>query len=206
MQLKYDEKGLIPAVVQNAQTGKVLMLGYMNEESLELTKQKNQVVFFSRSRNELWHKGETSGNYLDVVSIAADCDGDSLLIKAVPHGPTCHTGEESCFFNNIEVSEPKESYDFHVVYDLFDVIKGRKENPIEGSYTNYLFDKGIDKILKKVGEESAETIIAAKNNAPDEIIYETSDLIYHLLVMLCDRGVDPKEIFNALHLRRSGKY
>ncbi|MBR6801580.1 MAG: bifunctional phosphoribosyl-AMP cyclohydrolase/phosphoribosyl-ATP diphosphatase HisIE [Eubacteriaceae bacterium] len=206
MNLKFDEKGLIPAIIQNANTGKVLMLGYMNEESIALTKEKGQVVFFSRSRNELWHKGATSGNYLDVVSISADCDGDSLLIKALPQGPTCHTGEESCFFNEVETENKTETYDFNVVYDLYEVIRGRKENPIEGSYTCYLFDKGIDKILKKVGEESAETIIAAKNDAPDEIIYETSDLIYHLLVMLCDRGVEPGEIFNALHDRRSGKY
>ncbi len=206
MNLKFDANGLIPAIIQNANTGKVLMLGYMNEESIRLTKERGQVVFFSRSRNELWHKGETSGNYLDVVSMACDCDGDSILIKAVPHGPTCHTGEESCFFNELETPNTTETYDFNVVYDLFEVIRGRKLNPVEGSYTCYLFDKGIDKILKKVGEESAETIIAAKNDAPDEIIYETSDLIYHLLVMLCDRGVEPGEIFNALHKRRSGQY
>ena len=200
LKLKFDENGLIPAIVQNYKTGKVLMLGYMNQEAFDKTVETNRVWFYSRSRQCLWLKGETSNNFLDVMKIDIDCDSDALLIKANPQGPTCHTGNETCFYT--EVKQNEDYFDSTIIYDLYDVIRGRKENPIEGSYTNYLLDKGIDKILKKVGEENAETIIAAKNNDKDEIVYETSDLLYHLLVMLFDRGVEPELIMQSLCKRR----
>lgn len=204
-QLKFDEYTLLPAVVQNYKTGKVLMLGYMNKEAFEKTLETNQVWFYSRSRQKLWLKGETSGHYLQVVEILSDCDDDTILVKAKPIGPTCHTGEESCFFNQIKTNE-STNFDNAILFTLYDIIEDRKQYPIEGSYTNYLFDKGIDKILKKVGEETAETIIAAKNDSKEEIIYETSDLIYHLLVMLSNQGVKPEEIFKTLEERHKGKY
>ncbi len=204
-QLKFDEYTLLPAIVQNYKTGKILMLGYMNKESFEKTLETNQVWFYSRSRQKLWLKGETSKNYLQVVEILSDCDDDTILVKAKPVGPTCHTGEESCFFNQIKTNE-STNFDNAILFKLYDIIEDRKKNPVEGSYTNYLFDKGIDKILKKVGEESAETIIAAKNDSREEIIYETSDLIYHLLVMLSDKNVAPEEIFKTLENRHKGKF
>lgn len=203
--MKFDEYTLLPAVVQNYKTGKVLMLGYMNREAFEKTLETNQVWFYSRSRKKLWLKGETSGHYLNVVQILSDCDDDTILVKAAPAGPTCHTGEESCFFNRIKTNE-STNFDNTILFGLYDVIEDRKRNPVEGSYTNYLFDKGIDKILKKVGEESAETIIAAKNNSKEELIYETSDLFYHLLVLLSNQGVAPEEILKTLENRHSGKY
>lgn len=204
--LKFDQNGLIPAVVQNYKTGKVLMLGYMNQESFEKTLESGTVWFFSRSRNQLWNKGETSGNFLNVIEIASDCDDDAILIKAEPQGPTCHTGEESCFHHAFDADKNEKAFDQTVLFDLFDVIESRKTNPIEGSYTNYLFEKGIDKILKKVGEETAETIIAAKNNSKEEITYETADLFYHLLVMMSERGIRPEDIMKTLYERHNGKY
>lgn len=206
MELKFDEAGLIPAIIQHSSTGEILMLGYMNAESYQKTLETKQVWFYSRSRSELWHKGATSGNYLDVVSIASDCDKDALLIKAIPQGATCHTGAKSCFFNEEMRNEDIPYFSSSMFFDLYDIITDRRDHPVEGSYTNYLFDKGIDKILKKVGEESAETIIAAKNNSAEEITYETSDLFYHLLVMLCERGVKPEAIMQALYDRHNGKY
>ena len=204
--LKFDQNGLIPAVVQNYKTGKVLMLGYMNQESFKKTMESGTVWFFSRSRNQLWNKGETSGNFLDVIEIASDCDDDAVLIKVEPQGPTCHTGEESCFHHSFDAAKNEKAFDQTVLFDLFDVIESRKTNPIEGSYTNYLFEKGIDKILKKVGEETAETIIAAKNNSKEEITYETADLFYHLLVMMSERGIRPEDIMKTLYERHNGKY
>lgn len=205
-ELKFDQNGLIPAIVQNYKTGKVLMLGYMNRESFAKTLESGTVWFYSRSRKELWNKGETSGNFLQVMEITSDCDDDAILIKADPKGPTCHTGAESCFHHEIENGDKDTFFDSTILFDLFEVIEDRKANPVEGSYTNYLFEKGIDKILKKVGEESAETIIAAKNDSKEEITYETSDLFYHLLVMMSDRGVKPENILKALYDRHGGKY
>ena len=199
--LKFNDDQLIPVIVQNHITGKVLMLGYMNQESFEKTIETNQVWFFSRSRNKLWLKGETSGHYLNVVEILSDCDNDTLLIKAQPIGPTCHTGNESCFFNTIKQNDQIKSFDHTILYTIYDIIEDRKSNPIEGSYTNYLFEKGIDKILKKVGEETAETIIAAKNRSKDEITFETSDLLYHLLVMLSEQEVTLDEVLQVLYDR-----
>ena len=201
-QVKYNEQGLVPVIAQDVQTGAVLMQAYMNQEALALTLEKGHMVYWSRSRQELWEKGATSGQIQELVSLTADCDGDCLLAQVVQKGGgACHTGAYSCFFN--AMTEPNQQIgSANVLYEVDAVIKDRREHPVEGSYTNYLFNKGIDKILKKVGEESAETIIAAKNNAPDEIIYETSDLFYHVLVMLQDRGVALNEIFKELKRRR----
>lgn len=197
--IKYDEKGLIPAIIQDVNTNEVLMMAYMNKESLKKTMETNKTWFYSRSRQNLWNKGETSGNFQDVRSISYDCDGDTLLVKVIPEGPSCHTGNNSCFFNTIVEGEKTESA--AILKQLYKTIEDRKSNPVEGSYTNYLFDKGIDKILKKVGEENAETIIAAKNNSKEELIYEASDLIYHLLVLLVNQGVSLEDIFGELEKR-----
>jgi phosphoribosyl-ATP pyrophosphohydrolase/phosphoribosyl-AMP cyclohydrolase len=202
--LKFDEKGLIPAVIQDADTGSVLMMAYMNRDSLTKSAELGQVVFFSRSRQCLWHKGAESGNFLNIVSIAADCDFDTLLIKVrlSGAGAACHTGEYSCFFNKVNGNVFERSHNKkQILFAVYDTVADRKENPAAGSYTNYLLDKGIDKILKKVGEESAETIIAAKNNSKEEVIYETADLMYHLSVMLFDRGVKWADIFGELEKR-----
>ncbi|KMT22588.1 bifunctional phosphoribosyl-AMP cyclohydrolase/phosphoribosyl-ATP diphosphatase HisIE [Clostridium cylindrosporum] len=190
MEIKYDANGLVPAVIQCVNTGKVLMLGYMNSESLEKTIETKNVWFYSRSRQKLWMKGETSGNIQVVKSIKSDCDNDALLIEVESRGPICHTGNSTCFFNEIE----KESEYVNIVDELYKTIVHRKENPVEGSYTNYLFDKGVDKILKKVGEETSEVIIGAKNDSKEEMSYEISDLIYHLLVLMVDRGVKVEDI------------
>ncbi len=197
--IKFDEKGLIPAIVQDSKTLEVLMLGYMNKEAYEKTLKTKKVHFYSRSRNKLWLKGESSKNYLYLESLNLDCDNDTVLVKVNPAGPTCHTGEVSCFFKKIIESE--KNIDQGILFKLYNLIEDRKENPIEGSYTNYLLEKGIDKILKKVGEEAAETIIACKNEDREEIVYETSDLLYHLIVMLSERGVLLEEIFIKLNER-----
>lgn len=189
MNLKFDEKGLIPAIVQDARTGKVLMMAYMNEESLEITKKEGRACFWSRSRRELWRKGETSGNVQKVVSIKTDCDGDCLLIDVEPAGPACHTGEESCFFNEIH-----DGADVFTYEGLYELIKGRKENPKEGSYTTYLFDKGLEKILKKVGEETSEVIIGAMKKSKEETIYEIADLAYHVMVLMAEMGISLNDI------------
>ena len=195
-ELKYNEKGLIPAIVTDARTGKVLMLAYMNEESLNITLKEERTCFFSRSRNELWRKGETSGNVQEVVSIATDCDKDSLLISVVPAGPACHTGNETCFFESIvENSAP------FTIEGLMQLILGRKTDKKEGSYTTYLFEKGIDKILKKVGEESTEVIIAGKANDKKETIYEIADLTYHIMVLMVEMGISLDEIHAELASR-----
>lgn len=195
----FDNNGLITAVVQDFSTKEVLMVAYMNQESLEQTIKTGQTWFYSRSRKELWHKGETSGNFQSVKGIRYDCDGDALLIEVEPQGPACHTGMRSCFYRNIVESEstPIDS----VISRLFGTVKERKANPKEGSYTSYLFDKGIDKILKKVGEETSEVIIAAKNNSKDELIYETADLVYHMTVLMVNQGIDYKDIADELKKR-----
>jgi phosphoribosyl-ATP pyrophosphohydrolase/phosphoribosyl-AMP cyclohydrolase len=206
-ELKINADGLIPAIVQDASTNEVLMMAYMNEESFSKTIESGQTYFYSRSRSEIWHKGETSGHFQNVKSIDADCDSDTLLIKVEQIGVACHTGEMSCFFNNISGTstdkvDPEMLDGGEILKELYAVIQDRKANPREGSYTNYLFDKGIDKILKKVGEESAEVIIAAKNNNKEEIRNEMSDLFYHLFVLLVETGVSPEDIFSVLRSRR----
>ena len=197
--LRFDSSGLITAVIQDVFTKEVLMVAYMNQEALDQTISTGQTWFFSRSRNQLWHKGETSGNFQTVKAIRYDCDGDALLIEVEPMGPACHTGEQSCFYRNIVEGESTENVS--IITRLFETVKERKANPKEGSYTNYLFDKGIDKILKKVGEETSEVIIAAKNDSKDELVYETADLVYHMTVLLVEKGIDPQEIANELKKR-----
>ena len=190
--LKYNADGLIPAIITDEADGAVLMLGYMNAESLGITLEKKKVCFFSRSRQKLWLKGETSGNFLNVVSIKTDCDADTLLITAKPDGPTCHTGARSCFFEDIYEDEDAEQA--FCLDDLMKLIEGRKTNPKEGSYTTYLFEKGIDKILKKVGEECTEVIIAGKGGDRAEAIFEIADLTYHIMVMMTEMGISIDEV------------
>lgn len=190
-ELKFDEKGLIPAVVIEAGTHKLLMVAYMNAESLRISMETGKTCFWSRSRQELWTKGETSGNYQHIVSITADCDCDTLEVVVRKDGPACHTGSESCFFNPVYQSETLSDF---TLEGLMELIQGRKTNPQEGSYTSYLFEKGIDKILKKVGEESTEVIIAAKDDEPKEVIYEVSDLVYHVMVMMIEQGISLEDI------------
>ena len=196
--LKFDDKGLIPAIVVDSITKKVLTLAYMNEESLKITMEKGLTCFYSRSRKELWLKGETSGNYQHVVSITADCDRDALVVVVEPDGPACHTGETTCFFNEVHQSE--ELHEFSLA-GLVELIEGRKKEKVEGSYTTYLFEKGLDKILKKVGEESTEVIIAAKADDKKETIYEIADLTYHLLVLMIEMGISIEDIHNELASR-----
>lgn len=195
MDLKFDEKGLIPAVVQDYYTKQVLTVAYMNRESLAITMREGRTCFFSRSRQELWRKGETSGNTQEVVTITADCDQDALVIQVIKKGPACHTGANSCFFEPVYQSQTVPAFSVDALYDM---IRNRKENPKPGSYTNYLFDKGIEKILKKVGEESTEVVIAAARDKREEVIYEVSDLAYHLMVMMVETGVKPEEIVKEL--------
>ncbi len=197
-ELKFDERGPIPAIVVDSITKKVLTLAYMNKESLKITMEKQLTCFFSRSRNELWLKGETSGNYQHVVSITADCDNDALVVSVEPDGPACHTGTESCFTK--PVYENPELHDFSLE-GLSKLIEGRKIEKTEGSYTTYLFEKGIDKILKKVGEENTEVIIAAKANDKKETIYEIADLTYHVLVLMIEMGVSLEDIHRELASR-----
>ncbi len=210
VQLKFDEKGLIPAIVQDFSTGDVLMLAYINEESLKRTFETGFVHYWSRSRDMLWMKGETSGNTQRVQEIYYDCDKDALLVRVEQKGVACHTGKKSCFFRKLdafEINIEKDcdtsiEADASVLYELYRVVEDRRENPIEGSYTNYLFDKGIDKILKKIGEEATEVVIGAKNNSNDEVIYEVSDLIYHLIVLLVNQGIELDDVFTELKKRR----
>lgn len=199
-ELKFDDKGLIPAIIQDYTNGQVLMLAYMNEQSLRKTMETGQTCFYSRSRDELWHKGETSGHFQNVKGISYDCDADALLIKVEQTGAACHTGHRSCFFNTV-VEQP-DAVKEDALAELYDVIVDRKNNPKEGSYTDYLFEKGIDKILKKVGEESAEVIIAAKNGAYDEVRWEVADLFYHVLVLLVQQGMTLDDIYAELKGRR----
>ena len=197
-ELKFDEKGLIPAIIVDSVSKKVLTLAYMNKESLEITIKEQKTCFWSRSRNELWLKGETSGNFQHVVSITADCDGDALVVVVEKDGPACHTGNDTCFFNPVWESDERSEFS---IQGLFDLIKGRKEEKKEGSYTTYLFEKGIDKILKKVGEESTEVIIAGKADDKKEAIYEIADLAYHVLVMMVQMGISVDDIHNELASR-----
>ena len=197
-ELKFDERGLIPAIVIDSVTKKVLTLAYMNEESLKVTMEKGLTCFWSRSRGELWLKGETSGNYQHVVSITADCDRDALKVVVEPDGPACHLGTESCF--NDTVWESDELHEFSLDM-LMKLIEGRKTEKKEGSYTTYLFEKGLDKILKKVGEESTEVIIAAKDRDKAETIYEIADLTYHVMVLMIEAGISIEDIHRELASR-----
>ncbi len=196
--LKFNEKGLIPAVVVDEVTKKVLTLAYMNKESLKISMEKKLTCFFSRSRNELWLKGETSGNYQHIVSITADCDNDALVVVVNKEGPACHLGNDSCFENEIYKNE--ELSDFSLT-SLLELLKSRKAEKKEGSYTTYLFEKGIDKILKKVGEESTEVIIAGKANDKKETIYEIADLAYHVMVLMVEMGISYEDIHKELASR-----
>lgn len=197
-QLKFDEKGLIPAVIVEAGTHRLLMVAYMNRESLKISMETGKTCFWSRSRQELWTKGETSGNYQHIVSITADCDMDTLKVVVEKDGPACHTGAETCFFNPVYQSDEKSDFTLDALMEL---IRGRKTDPQEGSYTTYLFRKGLDKILKKIGEESTEAIIAAKDNDPKETIYEISDLVYHVMVMMIQQGISLEDIRRELASR-----
>ena len=196
--LKFDERGLIPAIVQDARTREVLTLAYMNAESLARTIETGQTWFWSRSRNELWHKGETSGNTQNVVNLLSDCDNDAIVVLVNPAGPACHTGARSCFASTADQDDEDLGL---LLTKLYELIEGRERERPEGSYTTYLFNNGLDKILKKVGEESAETIIAAKNDDSSRLIAETADLIYHLLVLLVARGVSLDEVRKELERR-----
>lgn len=197
-ELKFDEKGLIPAIVVDAISGDVLTLAYMNKESLQITLEKGCTCFWSRSRQALWLKGETSGNYQHVTSITADCDKDALVVKVEKDGPACHTGSESCFFNPVYINEEKNEFSLRGLYDL---LVGRKQEKPQGSYTTYLFEKGLDKILKKIGEESTEVIIAAKAQDKKETVYEIADLAYHVMVMMVEAGITLEDVQKELASR-----
>jgi len=201
IKLQFEEQGLLPAIIQDFHTKKVLMLAYMNRESFEKTLETKKTWFYSRSRKKLWNKGETSGNFQLVKRISYDCDGDALLIEVIQLGHACHTGAESCFFNEIFQESEEQIDDPLILHKVYERIQDRQSAPVEGSYTNYLFEKGIDKILKKVGEESSEVIIGAKNDNPDEIIYEVSDLLYHLLVLLVEKKIPLSNIWKELEKR-----
>ncbi len=196
--LKFDEKGLIPAIVTDVETGKVLTLAYMNEESLKISMEKGLTCFFSRSRQELWLKGETSGNYQHIVSITADCDYDALNVVVRKDGPACHTGTDSCFTNLVFEGDEPEAFSMEGLYNL---LMGRKEQLPEGSYTTYLFQKGRDKILKKVGEECTEVIIGAKSDDKAETVYEIADLAYHVMVLMAEMGITVEDIKTELASR-----
>ena len=205
-ELKFDKNGLIPAVVQESASNRVLMVAYMNRESLQLTLSTGKATFFSRSRQKLWIKGETSGHFQHVQEIRIDCDADCILVRVAPDGSACHTGNMSCFFRKVDNDaltqiDTAHMPDAGILNDVYKVVEDRRDNPKEGSYTNYLFERGIDKILKKVGEETAEVIIGAKNASKDEIQYEVADLMYHLTVMLCERGLDWQDIYIELAKR-----
>lgn len=191
--LKFDDQGLIPVIVQDAETNEVLTLAYMNQESYELTLKDQLMTFYSRSRKELWRKGETSGNYQHLVSLKLDCDQDALVAKVKKDGPACHTGAESCFNETLFGEDAQATID-----TLYELVKGRKEAPQEGSYTSYLFEKGVEKILKKVGEESTEVVIGAMKEDRNETVYEISDLAYHVLVLMVEMGIDLAEVRQEL--------
>jgi phosphoribosyl-AMP cyclohydrolase / phosphoribosyl-ATP pyrophosphohydrolase len=219
-EIKFDERGLAPVVVQDARTGEVLTLAYMNAESLQRTLDSGETWFWSRSRAQLWHKGETSGHTQRVVALRADCDADALLVTVEPHGPACHTGARTCFHQELDGATQEEVGEVeaggtpatHAASDLgaqlsalYDLIAARRRERPAGSYTTYLFEQGLDKILKKLGEEAAETIIAAKNDEPNALVAEASDLLYHLVVLLVERGVTLAEIDEELRRRRRPK-
>lgn len=196
--LKFDAQGLIPAIVVDAVTKKVLALAYMNRESLQISMEKGLTCFWSRSRQALWLKGETSGNYQHIVSITADCDGDALVVVVEKDGPACHTGEESCFHQPLWQSQERQEFSYE---GLMELLKGRKATKKEGSYTTYLFEKGLDKILKKIGEESTEVIIAGAKRDKEETIYEISDLAYHVMVLMIELGISVEDITKELEKR-----
>ena len=197
-ELKFDEQGLIPAIVVDSVTKRVLTLAYMNKESLKISMEKELTCFWSRSRKELWLKGETSGNYQHIVSITADCDKDALVVVVEPDGPACHLGTDSCFENPVFQSDERHEFSYQ---GLMNLIEGRKSEKKEGSYTTYLFEKGLDKILKKVGEECTEVIIAAKDNDHKETIYEIADLAYHVMVLMIEAGISLEDIHKELASR-----
>ena len=196
--LKFDANGLIPAVVQDYFSKQVLTVAYMNKESLEISMKEGRTCFFSRSRQQLWRKGEISGNTQEIVTIKADCDLDALVVEVIKKGPACHTGSESCFFNPVYQNENQQDFSIEALYQL---LVGRKTDPKEGSYTTYLFQKGIDKILKKVGEECTEVIVAGKGGDKEETIFEISDLMYHVMVLMVEMGIAPKDVFAQLASR-----
>jgi phosphoribosyl-ATP pyrophosphohydrolase/phosphoribosyl-AMP cyclohydrolase len=196
--LKFNEDGLIPAIVQDYHSKQVLMMAYMNRESLDISIKESRACFYSRSRGEIWRKGETSGNIQDITIIRADCDCDTLLVDVIPAGPACHTDETSCFYN---VIHQNDSFPDFSIKALFDLIIRRKTEDKEGSYTKYLFDKGIDKILKKIGEERTEVVIAGKSGSKDDTVYEIADLTYHVLVLMAQMDIDPCDIFSQLAAR-----
>jgi phosphoribosyl-ATP pyrophosphohydrolase/phosphoribosyl-AMP cyclohydrolase len=202
--LKFDENGLIPAVVQDYKSRTVLMVAYMNQESLQKTLETGRTVFYSRSRRQLWQKGETSGHVQRVKEIRVDCDRDTLLILVEQEGPACHTNHYSCFYTNLQsgAEVAAEPLNISILNEVLATIQERVKHPVEGSYTNYLFEKGLDKMLKKVGEEAAETIIAAKNRSYDEVRYEVADLMYHISVVLVEQGLTWDDIFAELSGRR----
>lgn len=192
MKPDFEKMELIPAIVQDFYTKEVLMLAYVNEESYNFMLENKETCFYSRSRKELWHKGETSGHYQKIKSMSLDCDKDTLLIQVEQIGAACHTGSYSCFFNEVQSAE--EEFNNLIIEEVYKMIKDRKENPREGSYTNYLLEKGVDKICKKIGEEASETIIAAKNTDKEELIGEISDLAYHVLVLMLDKNITVEDI------------
>jgi len=196
--IKFDDRGLIPVITQSYYTGKVLMQAYANKEAIEETLRSGYAVYYSRSRKKLWKKGETSGNLQKIVKVKIDCDGDSVLYLVKDYNVACHTGEESCFYRNIEFNKENKPDPYEIFHQLYKLIEDRKKNLPENSYVSKLFKKGSDKIIQKVGEEAVETVIALKNNNKDEIIYETADLIFHLLVALVDRGVKVEDIQDEL--------
>ena len=198
MSLKFDENGLIPAIIQDHWTKEVLTLAYMNEESLAISIAEQRTCFWSRSRKQLWRKGETSGNVQHIASITADCDGDALVVEVVKEGPACHTGAESCFHEPLYLSEEIKPFSYEGLYRL---ISGRKTDPKEGSYTTYLFEKGLDKILKKVGEECTEVIIAGKGGDKAETVYEIADLCYHVMVLMVQSGISLEDVTRELARR-----
>lgn len=201
MNLKFDEKGLVVAIAQDAVTGEVLMQAFQNEEAVRKTMETGLVHYFSRSRNSLWLKGETSGHFQHLAEAKSDCDGDAILYRVIQDGAACHTGNRSCFFTKMTESEALNN---RIAFDVIDTIRNRKKNPKEGSYTNYLLAKGKDKILKKFMEECAETVIAAKNNDKEELIYELSDVVYHMLVLMETEGVEIADLMAELQ-KREGK-
>ncbi|WP_457642477.1 bifunctional phosphoribosyl-AMP cyclohydrolase/phosphoribosyl-ATP diphosphatase HisIE [Persephonella sp.] len=200
-EIKFDKRGLVPVITQSFYTGKVLMQAYANKEAIEKSIETGYATYFSRSRNKLWVKGESSGNKQKIIDIRVDCDGDSILYLVKDYGVACHTGEESCFYRNIDFKKTEKPDPYEIFHALYEKIKDRKEQKPEGSYVARLFEKGSDKIIQKVGEEAIEAVIALKNNDKDEIIYEVSDLIFHLIIALVNSGVKLEDIQNEL-LRR----
>lgn len=201
----FDENGLLPAIVQDARTGEVLMSAYMNEESLQKTIDSKTTWFYSRSRQELWNKGATSGNYQYVKEMSYDCDKDTILLQVEQVGVACHTGARSCFYRSVDLGDDSLNYRREVIHEVYRSILDRKENPKDGSYTNYLFDEGVDKILKKIGEESSEIIIGAKNDDHENIAMETADLVYHILVLLAEKNMPIERVKEVLTERMKEK-